>query len=385
MLSLLDSRKISVYSVFLILLLLVPVWLFGCSADDRTEGEALLWTPETNTSSQNKNANLVEVSTGTVSRVVSGEGILVYPKNETITCDFNNARLVSVNVKKGETVKKGDIIARFTIEYNESDLTSLESELSIFEKQHKAGLLSYKNGVAIAESQLRDIQDEYEKNPSDYLRIQVAKAEIQLKKAKATLDFYEYENSRKIRSLERSIEDFKQRIEDDTVYAPFDGIIGNIDYLPVGNIITPGSSICYMYATDSVWIATNSDISNGMRYNAPAEIEISVPKETYSGRIITAPDVFGNHTGRVVIIPDSPIEIDTNNRLRRITVKASRYSLENVLTLPSKVIYNEDGKRFVYLYEDGFSKKRYVTLGLSALNTVQILDGLSEGQWVVAN
>jgi hypothetical protein len=87
----------------------------------------------------------------------------------------------------------------------------------------------------------------------------------------------------------------------------------------------------------------------------------------------------------VVIIPDSPIEIDTNNRLRRITVKASRYSLENVLTLPSKVIYNEDGKRFVYLYEDGFSKKRYVTLGLSALNTVQILDGLSEGQWVVAN
>ena len=53
MLSLLDSRKISVYSVFLILLLLVPVWLFGCSADDRTEGEALL-TPETNTSSQTK-------------------------------------------------------------------------------------------------------------------------------------------------------------------------------------------------------------------------------------------------------------------------------------------------------------------------------------------
>ena len=106
MLSLLDSRKISVYSVFLILLLLVPVWLFGCSADDRTEGEALLWTPETNTSSQNKNANLVG---GLHRYCLKGRlrrGILVYPKNETITCDFNNARLVSVNVKKGETVKK---------------------------------------------------------------------------------------------------------------------------------------------------------------------------------------------------------------------------------------------------------------------------------------
>ena len=383
MLSLLDSRKISVYSVFLILLLLVPVWLFGCSADDRTEGEALLWTPETNTSSQNKNANLVEVSTGTVSRVVSGEGILVYPKNETITCDFNNARLVSVNVKKGETVKKGDIIAKFTIEYNESDLTSLESELSIFEKQHKAGLLSYKNGVAIAESQLRDIRMSMKKSIG-LSEDPGCKSGNTTQESKGYTGFYEYENSRKIRSLERSIEDFKQRIEDDTVYAPFDGIIGNIDYLPVGNIIT----LVLLFATCmqlTLWIATNSDISNGMRYNAPAEIEISVPKETYSGRIITAPDVFGNHTGRVVIIPDSPIEIDTNNRLRRITVKASRYSLENVLTLPSKVIYNEDGKRFVYLYEDGFSKKRYVTLGLSALNTVQILDGLSEGQWVVAN
>lgn len=359
--------------------------LLSCSSKYHVADEVQLLTLTPSERSSNNNDNLVEVTVGSVSRVVSGEGILVYPNTETLTCDFHNARLVSLNIKKGDMVKKGDVIAEFEIEYNKSELASLESELEIFNKQYKAGLISYESAVMTAQQQLDNLSKQYEANPSPALKAQVAKADIQLKKAETSLEFYKYENGRRLDSLKQSIEDFERRISDNTVYAPFDGVIGNVDYLPAGNIITPGSSICTIYSPDVVWIATNFDISYGMRYNAPAEIEVSVTNDRFTGRIITAPDLFGGTTGRVIVIPDSPINISPNDRMRRITVKSSRYKLDNVLTLPSKVIHNEDGKRYVYVYEDGISKKRYVTLGLSALNTSQVLDGLSAGQWIVAN
>lgn len=368
-----------------LLLIGLFISLFGCSGDGKQRGEALLITPKPYEEGLNNSGSVTEVTYGTVSRNVSGEGSLIYPNTENITCDFFNARLLSVNVRKGDEVKKGDVIAEFLIEYNESDLVVMTSELSISEKQYQAGLISYKDAVSAAENQLTSLTEQYESEPTDMLKAQVAKAKIYLDKAKDSLDFYKYENVRRIDSQKKAIEKFNQNIANNTIYAPFDGIIGNVDYLPAGNIAPYGASICSIYSTETVWIATNSDISNGMRYNAPAEIEISVSDDRLTGRIITAPDLFGSSTGRVVVIPDGPINIDQNDRLRRITVKASRYSLENVLVLPSNNIQNEDGKRFVYLYEDGISKKRYVTLGLSSLNTAQILDGLSAGQLVVSN
>jgi multidrug efflux pump subunit AcrA (membrane-fusion protein) len=93
--------------------------------------------------------------------------------------------------------------------------------------------------------------------------------------------------------------------------------------------------------------------------------------------------VFGQSTGKVVVIPDTSININPGDRMRRLTVSAPRFELSGVMVLPSAAVYNEDGRRFVYLYEDGIMKKRYVTVGMSSVDSVQILDGLAVGQKVV--
>jgi RND family efflux transporter MFP subunit len=367
----------------ILLICLLPLSFSSCLREENDAGEILLWTPDP--SEDGVKGNVVEVSHGSVDRSVSGEGTLVYTKSENITCDFFNARLLSVNVRRGDTVKKGDVIAEFSIEYNESDLMSMISELEISEKQFQINLSSFQSMVDAAHAALESLTEQYEVSPSNDLEIQIAKAEINLKKAKAALNFFEYENMRMIESQKKAIKSFEETINNNKILAPFDGVIGSVEYLPVGNIVTPGSHICTLYSPDKVWISTSSDISNGMRYNTPVSIEISVANKVYTGRVITSPDLFDQSTGRVIIIPDEQIDIDPNDRMRRITVKASRFNLDNVLVLPSRAVQNEDGKRFVYLFEDGIMKKRYVTIGMSSLNTVQILDGLTAGQTVVVN
>jgi len=355
----------------------------GCYRQDNDAADVPLWTPAP--SDNGVGGNIAEVSYGSVSRTVSGEGRLTYSTWEDITCDLANARLVSINVKRGDTVKKGDIIAEFTIEHNQSDLVSMVSELEILEKQFRTNLSSYQSMVDAAKASVNSLKEQYAASPTDKLKTQLAKAEINLKKAQASLEFFEYDSLRMIERQKKAIEKYEERISNNKILAPFDGIVGSVEYLPVGNIVKPGSAICSLYYRDKVWITTNSDISNGMRYNSPVTIEVSVINKKYTGRVITAPDLFGQTTGRVVIIPDEDIDIDPGDRLKRITVKADRFRLDNVLVLPSGAVQNEEGKRYVYLFEDGIMKKRYVTVGMSSLDTVQILDGLTAGQYVAVD
>lgn len=367
----------------IVLVCLLLLSFTGCYRQDNDAADVPLWTPAP--SDNGVGGNIAEVSYGSVSRTVSGEGRLTYSTWEDITCDLANARLVSINVKRGDTVKKGDIIAEFTIEHNQSDLVSMVSELEILEKQFRTNLSSYQSMVDAAKASVNSLKEQYAASPTDKLKTQLAKAEINLKKAQASLEFFEYDSLRMIERQKKAIEKYEERISNNKILAPFDGIVGSVEYLPVGNIVKPGSAICSLYYRDKVWITTNSDISNGMRYNSPVTIEVSVINKKYTGRVITAPDLFGQTTGRVVIIPDEDIDIDPGDRLKRITVKADRFRLDNVLVLPSRAVQNEEGKRYVYLFEDGIMKKRYVTVGMSSLDTVQILDGLTAGQYVAVD
>jgi multidrug efflux pump subunit AcrA (membrane-fusion protein) len=354
----------------------------SCFSDKSVnKSEVLLKKPDS--SASDMNANVAEVTLGSISRNTSGEGSIVFPIAQKIACNLTNARLNAINVKRGDSVKAGDVIAEFTIEYNQSDLDSLKSDLSIAEKQYEISLSSYQSAVTASQDRITSLNAQKKTAPYEGLDNDIAKAGIALKKAKSALNFFKYDQQRSLNTLRGSIEKFESNINTNKIYSPFDGIIGSAEYLPVGNILAPGTEICTIYSKDVMWISSSSDTSNGMRYNSSAEIKVSVVNDTYSGRIITAPDLFGQSTGKVIVIPDTAIDIDPGDRMRRLTVSAPRFELDGVMILPSAAVYNEDGKRFVYLYEDGIMKKRYVTVGMSSVDSVQILDGLTVGQKVV--
>jgi HlyD family secretion protein len=56
----------------------------------------------------------------------------------------------------------------------------------------------------------------------------------------------------------------------------------------------------------------------------------------------------------------------------------------NTMVLDRKAVFSHNGDDFAYLIQDGQLEKREVQLGLEDLNRVEVLDGLSTGDWVVA-
>jgi|GEM_PF-932095 len=366
------------------LLALFLLTLTSCSSGtEANTGKPMLLKP--NTTDSGFKGNLVEVNYGTVSRVISGDAAVVYPISSTIVCNLNNARLVSVNIKRGDRVKEGDVIAEFVIEYDKTELDSMESELSIAEKQYEVMKSSYLSRVAAAEEKLASLRDQYKEYPTETIKTEISRAEINLKKEKSSYDFFVYEQERSLNSLRESILKFKKNLQNNKIFAPFDGVVSSAEYLEIGTVLLPGTKICTIYSDDVMWISTTSDVTNGMRYNSDAEIKVSNEEQVHKGRIITAPDLFGMPNGRVIIIPDEPIDYDNSNRFVRLSVTAQRYKLDNVLVLPQAAVEYEDSKAYVFLYEDGMLKKRYITVGLTSVDYVQILDGLEAGQIVVVD
>jgi HlyD family secretion protein len=58
-------------------------------------------------------------------------------------------------------------------------------------------------------------------------------------------------------------------------------------------------------------------------------------------------------------------------------------TLNNVLKVPFNSVLNEDGKDYVWVYDNGKIKKSDVVIGTSSLDEVEIKSGISEGQKIV--
>ncbi|MDR1117202.1 MAG: HlyD family efflux transporter periplasmic adaptor subunit [Oscillospiraceae bacterium] len=327
------------------------------------------------------NHKTATVALGTLSRKTSGEGVAYYPKKDALTCPFDNAVLGKLNVSNNTTVKKGDIIAEFEISYSASELSELYSNLEIIKKQHNLQKAGYISAAEAAEERLENISALYTSGGAT--KNEVKKAELLLEKARLSLDYFTYQYNLTVSEQQKKIDSFEASIKNNVIYAPYDGVISDLSYLVPGATIPRSTFICSIYSKEDIWLSAALDTANGMRYNKDVVITVTNHGKTYTGRIVSAPNIRGETTGYVTIIPDEAFQFDPADRMKRITVSALRYELNNVPVLPSAAVNNEDGKRYVYLFEDGIVKKRYVTCGINDISSIQILEGLELGETVI--
>ena len=374
-----SSNRIFSLAASLILLLS----LSGCGKTV-TQGEALF--RGITASSSGNNTQYATVELGSISRNASSEATVTYPDYTTLTSIFADAILVSVNVKNNDSVKMGDVIAEFKIEYSEADLNTMRANLDIARKQYTSSLSSYEGAVTAAQSALTTAKSALASGTGT--QNNVRRAELRLEKAQFSLTFFKSQQQATISAQQKAISDFEAKIADNKLLAPFDGTVVEVAYLTVGATIPIGTAICGIYSPETFWISGNIDITNSIRYNQNVEISITKDPKTYAGKVISAPNILGGApTGRILVSLDFDgiLSIDPRDRMKRISILGQRYLLDNVLVVPSAAVGNEEGSRFVYIYEDGVIKKRYVVTGLSSTSTIQIIDGLAAGQSVVVN
>jgi len=278
--------------------------------------------------------------------VQTKKNVLVYPEMA--------GQLVSVLVKEGQRVAKGQVLARI-------DNGGMASQLAQVEA-----------GAALAKTT-------YERQKR--LWDQKIGSEIQYLQAKTN---YEAQTN--------AVENLKKTLAKYTIRAPFSGIIDDV-MKEQGTVVAPGPgaevfrivNLGDMYIETAVPESYISSIKKGKK----VEVFFPVLGKELTSTVRQAGN-FINPTNRTF-----KVEVDVPNKDRTIKpnltarLKVNDYTNEAAILIPQSVISeNANGAQYVYIAEKNaegktVAKQVIITTGKTQEDTIEVLTGLKSGMQVI--
>ena len=272
----------------------------------------------------------------------------IMPNESTEIHPEVSGRLVALNIKDGDRVSKGALLARLYDGDLQAQLRKLEVQLQIAEQTEKrqAELLKIQ-GVS---------QQEY-----DIALLQVL-------------------------SLKADMDIIKESINKTEIRAPFSGKLGLKNVSP-GAYVTPTTVLTTISQVDALKIQFNIPERYGSMLGAGMPISFTVDG---SGKSFTANVIA------------SEISIDENTRSLAIRAKVAQRDpmlipggfakvkivfgkLQEALMVPSNSIIPIGRKKQLYVYESGKAMMREVTTGVRDSTNIQILTGIKTGDTVITS
>lgn len=273
------------------------------------------------------------------------ENIIVQP-------EFSGT-LISLNVKAGQKVAKGQILGRI-------DDAGMSQQLAQVQTQFELAKTTY----------------ERQKNLWD----QKIGSEIQYLQAQTQMN-----------SLQKSIGQMKAQLAKTVIRAPFSGTIDEV-FVEKGQVVAPGpQGLMRIVNLGNMFVSTSVPESYIGKLKVGTEVDVFLTSlgKTYKGKVRQVGNFINPNNrsfGIEVSIPN-PENLLRPNQVAKL--KIIDYVKKDATVVPTNVI-QEDGKGNHYVYtvdnsngKTGTAKKTVVTLGQASDNVTEILSGVSEEDVIV--
>lgn len=171
------------------------------------------------------------------------------------------------------------------------------------------------------------------------------------------------------------------------IRADFNGIITELD-INKGFVTEAGSKLMKLESSDAVRVnisLSKYDLSK-VALGQTAEVEIS--GQTYEGTVSKINRMAEkNDSGTRLVAAEVHIENPDDNIYLGIEgkVKIMAQKSENTLVVPIAAINTDQTGDFCFVVKDGILERHDVTAGLSSEDSIEILDGLEEGDIVLTD
>lgn len=328
------------------------------------------------------------VTRGAVEAEVMGTGTLTAHTKATISPKIQG-RLVELMVDQNDTVAKGQLLARL----DDSDLreqqaiaqANLEAVRAAYEragadrKRAEAvrgqAKLEYDRQVQLQAKQFAS-QSDLDKNRE---LLQVAEAE-EARAAAAVV-----EAQKQTVAAERTLDYQNAKLADTSIYSPFDGLITRRDR-DVGDIVVPGASIFQLISTKDIWVSAWVDESLMATVKPGQNARIVFRSESgkdYSGRVIRVSPEVDRETREflVDVVPEKlPPRWAVGQRAEVFIITGRK---DNVVRIPGKMIRWRDGRAGVLVNDGGQARWRNLELGRVGRDATEVVNGLSENDFVI--
>lgn len=262
-----------------------------------------------------------------------------------------NGEIVSIEVREGERVNKGDVLMRLDADVLRKNVEEVESQLSLAE-------------------------DVY--NRRKRLREQNVGSEVQLLEAETNMN-----------SLKKRLAGLERQLVMSTVRAPITGTVDKI--IPKkGEFAAPGMQLMRLINLDKMYVEADIADRYSKVVNDGKRVLVSFPElGVKMDTVITRVSKFinpANRTYEALVHIDNPDRLIKPNALALLKIESM--SLDSAVTVPVNTLQESStGETFVYILEDknGFYEvaRREVTVGPSSQGRVAVFDGLNGTELLV--
>ena len=302
-----------------------------------------------------------------------------------------SGKIISLNVKLGQAVKKGDLIAEIDASNQNNSLSTAEANLA----SYQAKLKSAQVALDIAQSNYNRLSKLYKTNSTSLSELETAKNT--LASAKASVD----EAKSQIKSAQISVSDAKTNLNYTQILSPMDGVIVSVP-VSVGQTVNSNqTSPTIVQVADLSKMLIKLEVSEGdiaqvqagqaIRFTTLAE-----PNHSYESKIDTVDPALttltdnnyteeSGNTEAVYYYANSFVD-NAENRLRIGMTVQGQINIakrENVLAVPTSTLKKQGDKTIVQVLKNNKVEEKIVQTGLKDSQYTEILSGLEEGEQVI--
>jgi len=185
-------------------------------------------------------------------------------------------------------------------------------------------------------------------------------------------------------SLESKKSTLQEQYSKTSLRAPFAGVIDEV-YTKEGQMLAPGMPAFRLVNTNDLKLiaAVSESYVSKVKVNQEAIVTFPDVNKEIKSRVKVVGDVIDpvNRTFQV----DLDLKQDKNllkaNMISYIKIKD--YSNPAVIVIPVNIIQRNNDKNYVYVVDGAISAKRFITVGQYYENSVEVLDGLKEGDKLI--
>jgi membrane fusion protein (multidrug efflux system) len=319
---------------------------------------------------------IAKVSRGNISSYLSVVGNLIGEATVEVA-PKTGGRLISVNVKLGDRVRRGQLLAKL-------DDREIIEQVRQAEASHQVAEATIRQRDADLNLALTNV----ERSRNLYGRQLLPKqtlddAEARYQAAVAQLDLSRAQMAQSAARLE----ELRINLANTSVVSPVDGFVGKRNVDP-GAWVSQNAGVASIVDISRMRLVANV-VEKDLRLVSAgdkATVEVDAfPGEKFSGQIARVSPILDPATRT------APMEVEIPNTGFRLKpgmyakVNLEVETREKVLLVPKVALVDSEGQRGVYqANEDNRAQFKAVKLGLEDADHADILEGLAEGETIVS-
>ena len=280
---------------------------------------------------------------GTIIDSVTTSGTFISTSSYDLSFDKRSGYLSELNVKAGDMVEPGQLLAKLDTDDLELDIR--KQELAVERAQIALNAARNAEGATGNSIRLAEIDLELQQIQLDSLQTELAKQSI---------------------------------------YAPDSGVVSYLAQTGVGQYVNARSTLIRVADPRSLQVeCTGGKVSD---FRLDQEVVVEVDGEEYTGKVVMtsadAPSIAMEKGTPFVRIEVQDLP-EGDFLGKSASVELIREKKENVLVVPRNVVSMYSGESYVLVLEDGVKKERTIETGIKTVTEIEVVSGLEAGEEII--